>query len=293
VQSLNETDGEGGLLSLPKTFPSGRASPGRWLGWAMALLGATIVLSGLLGILLLPSEAAQEPRLPFNSGERLRYAVRWRGLAAGNAEIVALSDRTAPGKWKVTGKASSVGYVSNIYRVDDIYESQFRTPGFCSAGIHKQIQEGDRHHDVKLEFDPRRHLGRLEDRDLANPAAPPKVEQFAVPECVQDILSAVYYARGLTMTPGQTLEFPVSDGAKTIQIRVDVQGEEEVSTELGKFQAIRVEPDVFSGHLFSGKGRMLIWFSKDARRLPLQLRAQISVGTIIATLSDVGRAAEQ
>ena len=106
---------------------------------------------------------------------------------------------------------------------------------------------------------------------------------------MQDILSAVYYARSVPLTVGQAFEFPLHDGAKTIQIRVDVQAEEEVSTELGKFEAIRVEPDVFYGHLFKGKGRMFIWFTKDARRLPVQLRAQSSVGTITAVLAAIER----
>lgn len=231
---------------------------------------------------------AQDTRLPFNAGERLRYAVSWRGLPAGNAELVAVPDRTILNRWKATAKASSVGYVSNIYPVEDEYQSQFRSPGFCSLGIHKQIQEGDRHREVKLDFDPRRRLARLEDRDAAG-HAPPKVEQFAIPDCVQDILSAVYYARSLPLTIGKSFEFPLNDGSKTIQIHVDVQAEEEVATGIGKLQAIRVEPDVFSGHLFSGKGRIFVWFTKDARRIPVQLRAQISVGTITATLSEVGR----
>ncbi|OFV96752.1 MAG: hypothetical protein A3H94_07685 [Acidobacteria bacterium RIFCSPLOWO2_02_FULL_60_20] len=242
----------------------------------------------MFGFLLLRTVAAQDIRLPFGAGEKLSYTVHWRLLPAGIAELVVSPDRSAPGRWKATAKAHSVGYVSNIYRVEDEYQSQFRNPGFCSSGIHKQIQEGNRHRDVKLEFDPRRRLARLEDRDMLD-HTPPKIEQFAIPECVQDILSAVYYARSLPMTVGQSFEFPLNDGAKTIQIHVEVQAEEEVTTEVGKFQAIRVEPDVFSGHLFSGKGRMFIWFTKDARRIPVQLRAQISVGTITATLSEIGR----
>jgi len=242
----------------------------------------------LLGALILEPIAAQEIRLPFSAGEKLRYAVRWRLLPAGNAELVVIPDRTAPGRWKATAKASSVGYVSNIYRVEDEYQSLFRSPGFCSSGIHKQIQEGERHREVKLEFDSRRRLARLEDRDTTD-HTPPKVEQFAIPECVQDILSAVYYARTLPLTVGQSFEFPLNDGGKTIQIHVEVQAEEEVATAIGKFQAIRVEPDLFSGHLFTGKGRLFLWFTKDARRLPVQLRAQIGVGTITATLTGIER----
>jgi hypothetical protein len=255
-------------------------------------LPGLLILCGfaLPAILWLRPLAAQDARLPFAAGERLRYAVRWRGLPAGHAEIVVSPDRT-PGRWKAVAKAKSVGYVSNIYPVEDEYQSLFRNPDFCSSGIYKQIHEGERHRDVRLQFDPRRLVARLEDRDLQD-HTPPKVEQFSIPACVQDILSAVYFARSLPMTVGQSFEFPLNDGAKTIQLRAEVQAEEEIATEAGKFQAVRVEPDVFSGRLFSGKGRMFVWFTKDERRLPVQLRAQISVGTIHATLSEIGRAGE-
>jgi hypothetical protein len=191
------------------------------------------------------------------------------------------------GRWKASATANSTGYVSNIYRVEDRYESSFRAPGICSNGLHKTIREAERQRDVQLEFDPRRRLGRLEESDPSSSNAS-RAEQFAVPECVQDILSAVYYARTLPLTVGKAFDFPLNDGGKTIQIHVDVQAEEEIATEAGKFQTIRVEPDVFDGHLFKGKGRIWIWFTKDPRHLPVQLRAQIDVGTITATLAELG-----
>jgi hypothetical protein len=155
-------------------------------------------------------------------------------------------------------------------------------------GIEKKIEEGDRKRDIKLEFDLRRKLARLEDRDSSDHTAP-KLGQFSIPDCVQDILSAIYYTRTVPFAKGQSFEFPLNDGGKTIQIRVEIQAEEEIVTKLGKFQTIRVEPDLFSGHLFAGKGRMFVWFTNDARRLPVQLRAQIGLGTIVATLAGVDR----
>src|SRR5690349_3543760 len=72
------------------------------------------------------SGLAQNPRLPFTSGEKLLYNVSWRLLPAGHAEILLMQDAAVPGRWKVTGKAESVGYVSNIYKVNDEYQSTFR-----------------------------------------------------------------------------------------------------------------------------------------------------------------------
>jgi hypothetical protein len=248
-----------------------------------------LAATSLGAILQGPTAPGTKP--PFAPGEKLRYAVRWRLMPAGTAELVVTPDRSSPGRWRASATASSVGSVSNIYRVQDAYQSEFRSQSVCSFGIQKQIREGERKRDVKLEFDARRKIARMEDRDLTG-HTPPKVVQSSIPECVQDILSAIYYTRTIPLIVGQSFEIPLNDGSRTIQIRVEVQAEEEVSTELGKFQAVRLEPDVFSGRLFAGKGRISIWFTKDARRLPVQLRAQISVGTITATLAGVDRDGE-
>ena len=64
---------------------------------------------------------------------------------------------------------------------------------------------------------------------------------------------------------------------------MDVQAREQIQTPLGTRFAFRVEPTVFGG-LYKRKGRMLIWFSDDEQRLPLRIKASMSIGTITGTL---------
>lgn len=236
---------------------------------------------------LLHPLAAQEGQPPFGPGEKLRYEVQWRLIPAGEAELSLEAD-SRPGWWKAVAKAHSLGYVSNLYKVEDEYAAVFRNPTFCSAGIRKVIHEGDRHREVEIQFDERRRLARLRDRDVSG-NTPSRQEQFSIPECVHDILSALYFVRSQRFEVGRSFEFPLSDGARTLSIRLEVQALEEVQTEIGKFEAFRVEPDVFSGQLFKQKGRMFVWFSNDERRLPVQLLAQIGIGRIVATLTSVER----
>ncbi|MSO18971.1 MAG: DUF3108 domain-containing protein [Acidobacteria bacterium] len=257
------------------------------LALPITLLTLAVMLAGR-------SVIAQDQRLPFTAGEKLRYNVSWRLLPAGHAEIVLSQDRSgqgSPGRWRVVGKAQSVGYVSNIYKVDDEYQSSFRNPPLCSNGMHKVIHEGGRHRDVKLDFDAQRRVARVEEKNLQSGSngAVVRSEQFPTPACVHDILSALYFVRTRPLTVGQFIDVPINDGSKTINLRVEVQAEEDIKTELGVMRAVRVEPAVFDGKLFTGKGRMHVWFSKDAQRVPIQLRAQIGVGTITATIAAIER----
>ena len=251
--------------------------------WAVGLLLGVLWIIGSGGLGDAASAVGSKPS--FGPGEKLRYAVRWRMVQAGEAELSVRTD-SLPGHWKVSAKATSAGYVSNLYTVEDEYTSTFHNSTFCSAEIRKVINEGDRHREVTVQFDQRRQRAMLRDRDATQTAAP-KQEQFSIPGCVHDILSALYYARTRPLEVGQSFEFALNDGSPTIQIHAEVQAIEEVQTELGKFQAIRVEPDVFSGNLFKGKGRLFVWFTNDANRIPVQLKAQTAIGTITATLAGI------
>jgi hypothetical protein len=133
-------------------------------------------------------------------------------------------------------------------------------------------------------FDYIRHLSLLDERDLDQAGAPAKHAENAIPACVEDVVTAFYYLRRQRFEIGREIVLPVNDGSKTQQVAVEVQALEKLPTPLGTFDAYRVEPRVFNNNLFKRKGRMLIWFSADQRRLPLRIKAMISVGSITGTL---------
>ncbi|MBI2815474.1 MAG: DUF3108 domain-containing protein [Acidobacteria bacterium] len=257
----------------------------RLQNWAAGAVLALLVVAGVAAT----RSAAQSPKLPFGAGEKLRYAVSWRSVPAGRAELLLTRDENSQARWKVTARASSTGYVSNIYKVDDEYISIFRNPTLCSSEIRKTINEGDRHRSLTLLFDQRRKLAILTDREVGG-SAPPRQAQSVIPDCVHDILSVIYFVRSRPLTVGQPIDVPVNDGARTVTLHLEVDAREEVKTAIGTFQTIRVEPDLFSGNLYKGKGRMFVWFTDDANHVPVQMRAQIGVGTITASLIGVERA---
>ena len=225
------------------------------------------------------------PKTVLKSGEKLSYSVRWRLIPAGEAELVLGIDAQSS-QWKVTAKANSVGYITNLYKVEDEYSSLFHNSTFCSSEIKKTINQGDRHREISLQFDQQRQKAILRDKNLVN-GATPKQEQFNIPVCVHDILSALYFSRTVQLEEGRQFEFSLNDGSPTKLITAEVQTIEEVQTEIGRFMAFRIEPDVFDGNLFKGKGRLFVWFSNDANRIPVQFKAQTSLGTITASLTGI------
>jgi Protein of unknown function (DUF3108) len=227
------------------------------------------------------------PPPPFATGEKLTYSVTWAAFEAG--EVTATLQRTANDPrddYEVVTTARSHGFVSLLYNLNDEFTSRFNPDTSCSDGISKHVAEGRRRKQTEISFDSARKVAVLDERNLAKPSEPPKHAEEPIPACVQDVVSAFYYLRSQPMQVGDRIHVPVNDGSTTRDVIVEVQAREQVDTPLGRRFAFRVEPTVF-GSLYKHKGRMLIWFSDDAQRLPLRIKAIMSVGAITGTLKSV------
>ena len=71
-------------------------------------------------------------------------------------------------------------------------------------------------------------------------------------------------------------------------LRIEVQGRETVTTPAGTFRTIRVEPKSAGEGGLIGKGKNLIlWVTDDERKMPVQIRSKLKVGTLIGKLRAV------
>ena len=231
------------------------------------------------------SPAASLRPLPFAPVETLTYNLTWSVFAAGQlVTTLSQSGGSAGDPYEIKAVARSRGFVSLLYQVHDEFHSVFDPTNLCSLRISKSIQEGRRHKETRIVFDSQRKLAIFDERDLARPGDPPKHVETETPGCVADLVTAFYYLRAQPMQVGQQILVQVNDGNQTSEVTGLVQAREEIQTPLGRRFAFRVEPTVFGG-LYKRKGRMQIWFSDDPQRLPLRIKAVISVGTIVGELT--------
>ncbi len=247
-----------------------------------ALTGAAMAAAVLL------AAGTDPPALPFRPGEKLTYSVTWSVFQAGEVAALLEESGSDPDDYQIVTTAQARGIVSKLYALDDEYRSRLNPQTMCSAGISKQTLEGRRHKQTEIVFDSARKLAILDERNLAKAGEPPKHNEEPIPPCVQDVVSAFYYLRAQPMHVGDRIQVPVNDGSKTTMVTVEVQAREQIETPIGTRYAFRVEPAVFGpGSVYKRKGRMLIWFSDDAQRLPLRIKAMLSVGTLTGTLESV------
>jgi len=210
----------------------------------------------------------------FPNGQTYVYEAEWRLWNAGTARI---SMDEAGGNLHITASADASGVVALLYPVHDRFQSAFDRHTFCSHTVSKHTEEGFHSRDTLINYDYNRGRSVLDETNLKTRQA--KRVEHEIPGCVIDILSGIFYLSAQTLAPGANYVFPLNDGGDTIQIRASVEAREQVKTQAGTFATIRVSPEAVSGPAKS-RGKIWIWYSDDARRIPVQMRARAFWGTL-------------
>jgi hypothetical protein len=105
---------------------------------------------------------------------------------------------------------------------------------------------------------------------------------------VTDVLSGIFYVASLPLQVGSSTVFPLNDGGKTVDVRLTVEGREQIKTDAGTFNTLRVRPEASSG-LLKDRGKMWIWYTDDAQRIPVQMQARLFLGTLTMKLQRIER----
>jgi hypothetical protein len=214
----------------------------------------------------------------FPVGQTYVYSAVWRIFNAG---IATLRMEQAGPENRIVATADAAGTISLLYHVQDKLESFFDPATFCSHSSSRHLEEGFRRVETNITFDYKRNKVVLDHKNVKKNES--KHEEHEIPGCVTDMLSAVYYVASLPLAQGKTYDFPINDGGPMQTIVAHVEAREAIKTPAGTFNTIRVQPETASGAL-RDKGKVWIWYSDDAARVPVQMRARLSWGTLTFSL---------
>ena len=230
----------------------------------------------------MPTPAA--PSLPFAAGERLAFKMTYARLLAGRAEI-AVQPGVYEGRpvFRLSLDVRSEGFFAWLfrYKVDDHTVATWDPATGCSFGIEKHLREGRAIRDQVVRFDPVAGIATVEDRKIAQ-------KVFQVGPCALDVFSAFFVARLRGITHDGQLTVRVFDNGKLYDLPFRPIGYErlDLPAPLGRQVMTQVaEPVVPPGSgLFTQEGRLLVWVTADARRIPVRVRSKVPVGSVSGDL---------
>lgn len=250
------------------------------------LLLSAILLSCFGGICFAqytPIPTLQPPTstYAFPARRTLTFDVDWRVFTAGTA-VFHLEQQGM--QQKITATADTVGGTSMLFPVVDKFQSAFDTGTGCSTGFSKQLQEGPRKVTGDLTFNYATGKQTQLEKNLVKGTS--KTLTASIPACVTDSLSAIFYAASQPLVVGQNVRFPLADAMRTVTVVMKVEGKEDIKTPAGTFQTVRVQPTAEEG-VVKNRGNIWIWYTDDARHIPVQIRARLFWGTITFHLKSI------
>ncbi|MDX1955591.1 MAG: DUF3108 domain-containing protein [Chitinophagaceae bacterium] len=212
----------------------------------------------------------------FKSGEEVTFTVYYAvaglyvnaGTAIFSANLETLNNRPV---YHIIGDGKTNSSYDWVYKVRDKYESYIDTATLQPLKFIRNVNEGGFKKYENISFNRN-----------ANTAITTE-GVFKVPDCVQDVLSAVYYARSIDFNKfkvNDKITFPMFLDNQVYSMYIRYLGKEEVKTKYGKFRAIKFKPLLLEGTIFKGGESMTVWVSDDENHIPLRIESPIVVGKV-------------
>lgn len=210
------------------------------------------------------------------AGEKLNFRVYYNlsaiWVAAGEANFTTLQE-TLDGRsvFHIIGDGQTYKSYDWIFRVRDKYETFLDTETLLPQKFIRNVNEGGYKFTNYVVF------------DQAKKKAFSGKKVFDVPECVQDVLSAIYYARNIDygkFKPGAKIPFNMFLDDQVYNLYIRYIGKEKIKTKYGTFNAIKITPLLIKGTIFKGGEDMVVWVSDDNNHIPLRVDSPILVGSI-------------
>jgi len=215
--------------------------------------------------------------------EQLVYRAEWRLMHAGNVRLNWEGGSGDTG-WRAHLKLESAGLVSRLYRVDNYYWAEFDR-SLCALQSVLKASEGRKRRETLVTYDIHNKKASYLERDLLRNAVI-SAHEIDIPGCVHDVIAGLYRLRSMQLEPGQDAQLPISDGKKSVLARVQAQERETIQVGQTKYSTVRYEAFLFNNVLYRRRGRLFVWLTDDARRLPVQIRIRLPfyIGTVTLAL---------
>lgn len=219
------------------------------------------------------SEYQKVSNSAFLKGEILKFRVHWGWIEAGEAVLEVKKENRKIGSkdvYHVVGTGRTVSAFSVFYKVRDRYETFIDEEALVPLKFIRRVNEGGYIINQDQEFD--------HDNNKINSNG----KIMDVPEGIQDMLSAFYYARNLDysdMKIGDELMVNTFVDDEVFPLRIRYVGLENIKTKLGKFRCMTFHPVVQEGRVFDVESDLTVWISNDDNHIPIRVEAKLFVGS--------------
>ena len=212
----------------------------------------------------------------FKADEEVRMKVFYSTLGmyigAGEATFTSSLERfNGKQVYHLIGEGKTYPTFDNFFKVRDRYESYIDTANLLPYKFVRNVDEGGYKKYNNVTFNQN-----------ANTAISTN-GVFKITDCMQDVVSMVYYARNIDFSKYKVddkIPFDMFLDDEVYHLYIRYLGKEKIKTRYGRFNAIKIRPLLIKGTIFEGGEKMNAWLSDDPNHLLLRAESPIAVGSI-------------
>jgi hypothetical protein len=225
-----------------------------------------------------------EQIVPFAVGETLVYDVSWSSFVSAGEAVLSVKEKKPSAQstaYHIVGDGKPNQIVSQLYtlyyKVEALLDAQKLLPQRAST----YSEEGSRKRIRTMVFD---HAARTVTHSVGEPAT--SRNEIRVPPLTQDALSALYVLRTLRLPSGEQLSIPVMNNGELYRAAFVTGVREMVACGLGSVEAMRIDIKVTdAGNKPVGRN-VALWLTTGKRQLPVQIQADLPVGSFRLVLRE-------
>jgi hypothetical protein len=212
----------------------------------------------------------------FGAGEVIHFKIFYNviglyvdaGSASFTVENMKINNKPV---YHITGLGNSNPSYDWIFKVRDKYETFIDTSNLKPLKFLRHVEEGGFRKDESVVF------------NHAENTATSTKGTYKIPNCIQDVLSSIYYARNINFSNykvGDKIPMTMFLDDEVHDIYIRYMGKEVVKTRYGRYNAIKFKPMLIKGTIFEGGELMSVWVSDDSNHIPLRIESPITVGSV-------------
>lgn len=225
---------------------------------------------------------SQEKTSAFKGGEWLRFRMSYSGfLKAGEAEL-SLKETTLNGKrvFHANGVGRTSSVIGWFFKVRDNYQSYFDVTTGKPYLFKRDVNEGG--HKIRKDIRFNYVKKKAEVKNILH-----KKDTSVSIGNIQDMVSTFYFLRNYDtskMKKGDEIDVNMFFDEHTYPFKLRFLGYEILRTKFGKIKTQKFRPIVKAGRVFKAQESVTVWITADDNKIPIQMRAELAVGSLRAEL---------
>ena len=220
----------------------------------------------------------------FKTGEWLKFRMSYSGWVKAGYSTLHVKEGLYKNDsvYHVIGKGKTTGPIKWFYKVNDRFESYFDKESFKPFKFVRKTYEGGHTKNRIVEFDYNNNIA------LTNDLKAKRIIKTPIGNDIQDMISAYYFVRNNYKSEeikiGEVIELNMFFDNEIFKFKLKFLGHSKLKTKFGYVKCLKFRPYVMAGRVFKEEESVTLWVSADKNKIPLKIKADLRVGSIVADL---------